>query len=187
MAYYLFDTAIGRCGLAWSDAGLCAVQLPEADAQATERRLQRKHGASQESVPTAEVAACTEKMQAYFDGAEVDFADVALDWSGVTAFNAEVYRLLRAVPYGRMLTYGEMAKRAGQPRGAQAIGAAMGSNPWPIVVPCHRVVAGSGRLGGFSAHGGNVLKRRLLLLEGATHEEEAPLLPGMVGRSAVDS
>lgn len=176
--YCLFDTAIGTCGIAWGGNGLAAVQLPERDPASTEHRLRAK-GAQFVGRPDGEMAACEAGLQAYFEAEPVDFAELSLDWERVGHSDREIYRLLREIPVGRMVTYGELAVRAGMAGAAQAIGAAMSRNPWPIVVPCHRVVAASGRLGGFSAYGGTLLKRKLLAMEGASFEAEAPCLPGL--------
>ena len=105
-------------------------------------------------------------MQRYFDGVRESFDSIALDTVGVSPFNAAVYAALRAVAWGQLTTYGALAGLAGAPGAARAVGAAMASNPWPIVVPCHRVLAASNKIGGFSAYGGADTKRDLLTLEG---------------------
>lgn len=182
-AYCLFDTAIGVCGIAWGPEGLLAVQLPEADPAGTERRLRDRCG-GEKAGPPEDVAAYVADLQAYFAGEPVDFRHIALDWGQARSFDRPIYRALREVPFGRTLTYGELAERTGLEGAAQAIGAAMSRNPWPIVVPCHRVVAASGRLGGFSAYQGTRVKRKLLAMECATRENEPPLLPGLFGSPA---
>lgn len=184
--YALFETLVGPCGIAWGEAGLVAVQLPEGDPATTEQRLRDKgvHGAE---APSGEIADCIAGLQAYFEGETVDFGGLLLDWRRVSRSDRAIYELLREVPFGTMVTYGDLANRAGMPGGAQAIGAAMSRNPWPIVVPCHRVVAASGRLGGFSAFGGAMLKRKLLAMEGASFAEEAPVLPGLFGNPRIGS
>lgn len=178
--YALFETRVGPCGIAWGEAGLVAVQLPERDSATTEQRLRDKgvHGAE---APSAEIADCIAGLQAYFEGEAVEFGGLPLDWRRVGSSDRAIYELLRQVPFGTMVTYGDLANRAGMPGGAQAIGEAMSRNPWPILVPCHRVVAASGRLGGFSAFGGAMLKRKLLAMEGASFAGEAPVLPGLFG------
>jgi methylated-DNA-[protein]-cysteine S-methyltransferase len=178
--YHLFDTRIGICGIAWGEDGLQRVQLPEADAHATERRVSRQGALHREQRPPEEIAACIDGLRRYFGGEPVDFGDFLLDFSLIRPFDARILRLLREVGFGRIVTYGGLAERAGHPGAAQAVGAAMARNPWPIVVPCYRVVAASGKLGGFSAFGGARVKRMLLGMEGAVPEEEATgMLPGL--------
>jgi methylated-DNA-[protein]-cysteine S-methyltransferase len=178
--YHLFDTRIGICGVAWNEGGLQRVQLPEADARATERRVSQQGVLRREPRPPEEVAACIDALARYFDGERVDFGGFLLDFGSLTPFDVQILRLLREVGFGRTVTYGGLAERAGCPGAAQAVGAVMSRNPWPIVVPCHRVVAASGRLGGFSAFGGARVKRMLLRMEGAVPEEEATgMLPGL--------
>lgn len=162
--YCLFDTAFGLCGIVWNDRGLTRVQLPEKDAAATRARLE-KRGAV-EGEPPAAVATALAALRAYFDGAEVEFADVAVDLpAGTTDERRRIYGAARGLRWGETASYGEVAGSAGIPHGAQAVGQAMASNPLPIVIPCHRVLAAGGRLGGFSAYGGAVTKERLLVLE----------------------
>jgi methylated-DNA-[protein]-cysteine S-methyltransferase len=118
-------------------------------------------------------------MRAYFDGEVIDFSDVALDMGRASAFNAKVYTALRKVGWGQTTTYGALARTLGDPHAARAIGAAMGKNPWPLIVPCHRVLAASGKIGGFSAYGGRATKRHMLQLERADTDGTAPMLPGL--------
>jgi methylated-DNA-[protein]-cysteine S-methyltransferase len=178
--YCLFETALGVCGLAWSAAGLTRVQLPERDPRTTERRLARvgRRAAAGEAPPG--VAACIAGLRHHAAGERPDFAGVALDPLGVGAFDLRIYAALRAVPWGETTTYGALAAAVGEPGAGRAVGAAMARNPWPVVVPCHRVLEASGRLGGFSAHGGRVTKAALLRLEG-TGPGGLPELPGLSG------
>jgi methylated-DNA-[protein]-cysteine S-methyltransferase len=147
-----FNTAWGPCQIGWTDRGVIQLRLPP---QAT------RHGEE----PPAFVRAAIGLLTAYFEGQSVDLSDVPLDLSGITAFRLRIYQALRAVPRGRVVDYGELASAAGSPRAARAVGQAMAHNPLPLFVPCHRVVAASGRIGGFSAPGGAATKRRLLELE----------------------
>jgi methylated-DNA-[protein]-cysteine S-methyltransferase len=199
--YCLFATAIGACGVAWSDVGVTRLQLPEADATATERRLVarmkllRNAGAAipdYASAPSglrqarasqaapAEIDRLIADVQCYMSGHGVDFAAVALDLTGVETFHRKVYEAARAVPWGRTVSYGELARQTGSPGAARAVGQALSRNPVPIIIPCHRVLAKGHRVGGFSAHGGTVTKERLLALEGLCVEAGTPLLPGFV-------
>ena len=177
--FHLFDTAIGPCGLAWNSAGLVQVQLPEASEAATEARLGRVASATWTDTLPRSIQDCAGCMRAYFDGETVDFTDVALDMRRASAFNARVYTALREVGWGQTTTYGALAKSLGDPHAARAIGAAMGKNPWPLLVPCHRVLAASGKIGGFSAYGGRATKRHMLQLERADADGAAPMLPGL--------
>lgn len=177
--YHLFETDAGVCGLGWNGRGLAQVQLPEANAADTEARLARRSGGTRTDTPPAPIADLTARMRAYFGGAETDFRDTVLDYAGLSDFNARVYRLLRETLWGQATSYGALASAAGEPGAARAIGAAMGANPWPLIVPCHRVLAANGKIGGFSAHGGRGTKRRMLQLERIDADGAAPELPGL--------
>jgi len=148
-----FDTAWGPCRIGWSNTGVRRFCLPPQSAR------------RQNEGPPAFVRAAIRLVTAYFEGQAVDFSPVPLDLSDVTPFRLRVYEALRAVPRGRVVDYGELASSAGTAGAARAVGQAMAHNPLPLFVPCHRVVAASGRIGGFSAPGGPVTKRRLLELE----------------------
>jgi methylated-DNA-[protein]-cysteine S-methyltransferase len=168
----LFDTALGRCGIAWTERGVGAVQLPELTDDATLARLHRRRPAARERAPSAEAVRAIEGMSALLGGERVDLGDVVLDMEDVAPFHRRVFELARTIPAGATSTYGELAARLGDPGAARAVGEALGRNPLPIVVPCHRVLAANGRLGGFSAHGGAATKRRMLIIEGALLELE---------------
>ncbi len=159
--YTLFDTALGACGIAWGPRGVVAVQLPGAD----ERKL-RRAGASR-ATPPADVQRAIDGIVALLDGAPRDLSTVELDMERVPEFNRRVYAVAREIPPGETLTYGEVAERVGERGAAQAVGQALGRNPFPILVPCHPVLAAGGGLGGFSAPGGVATKRRMLAIEGA--------------------
>lgn len=174
--YVLFDTAFGPCGLAWSEDGLTRLQLPERDRPATEARLKRGIEAPSQSQPTAFVSRAIVSLQRYFAGRRIDFADLDLDLSGLAPFHARAYQALRRIGWGETVTYGELAKQLDSPGAARAIGQAMGRNPLPIIIPCHRVLAGGRKIGGFSAYGGALAKERLLTMEGVRLGQEAPLL-----------
>jgi methylated-DNA-[protein]-cysteine S-methyltransferase len=177
----LFDTAIGPCGIAWSARGLTAVQLPEADPARTEKRLIAKSASAGAAEPPPPVAALIADIKRYLAGEQVDFSAVAVDLDGVDPFRRKLYDAMRAVGFGHTTTYGELAHTIGlsEPQAAQDVGQAMGRNPVPIVIPCHRVLAAGKKLGGFSAHGGPSTKARLLALEGVHPDGGAPRLPGL--------
>jgi len=167
-AFALFDTVIGRCGIAWGQAGLIGMQLPEATPVAAWARLRQRFPGAVEGPPPPEVERVVERVLALLAGGRDDLADVALDVSGVSPFNLRVYEIARAIAPGQTCTYGQVARAMGEPGAARAVGKALGENPWPIVVPCHRVLAASGGMGGFTADGGISTKARLLTLERAT-------------------
>ena len=165
--YTHFDTALGRCAIAWGPAGIVAVELPGRDDAATLRRIRRARPDAVTGDPPPDVAAAIERIAGVLAGASDDLVGVRVDLSGVPEFNRRVYAAARAIPPGSTRSYGELADAIGERGGAQAVGQALGRNPVPIVVPCHRVLAADGSLRGFSAPGGLDTKRRMLELEGA--------------------
>lgn len=179
--FALFDTPIGACGIAWSEAGLLATRLPEADGARIGAGLARRFPALAETAMPPRVAAIAERIAAHLGGARVDYAEVALDETGVGDWELGVYRVAAAIPPGQTRTYGELARLLGRPDAAQAVGQALGRNPWPIVIPCHRILAADGGTGGFSAPGGAATKLKLLEIEGALAPESLPLFAPRVG------
>jgi methylated-DNA-[protein]-cysteine S-methyltransferase len=164
--YTLFETAIGSVGLAWNGTGISAIQLPEATPAATRARLaSRSPDADVETQPPATVRRGIQRIRAHLDGRPQDLTALRLDAARLSPFTQRVYDALRRVSSGTTVSYGELAKLAGSPGAARAIGRAMATNPFPIVVPCHRVMAAGGKAGGFSAFGGLVTKDRLLAIE----------------------
>lgn len=164
LRYHRFDSALGRCGIAWTDAGVARMQLPEADDARAVASLERRGAVAAEPPPG--IAGTIDDVARHFDGDLRDFSTVPLDLSGVAEFARRVYAAARRIPAGRTATYGEIAAAIGAPGEARAVGQALGANPIPLIVPCHRVVAASGGIGGFSAPGGALTKTRLLALEG---------------------
>jgi methylated-DNA-[protein]-cysteine S-methyltransferase len=181
--YALFDTSIGVCALAWTGQGICRVWLPEGDAGVVALRASRGiagEGASHwQGRPPGAVGHAVEAMTDLLGGGSPDLDGAPLDLGGCEPFEMEVYAVTRAIPRGNTLTYGEVARRIGAPGAARAVGQALGRNPVPIIVPCHRVVAAgaaSGKpIGGFSAPGGAATKRRMLAIEGALPSPEPDL------------
>ncbi|GAB3166533.1 methylated-DNA--[protein]-cysteine S-methyltransferase [Amycolatopsis sp. NPDC004378] len=160
-----FDTAIGECGLAWRDDVVVGTSLPSSSLRAWfSRRFP-------EGAPGPGAQAAVDGIVALLGGARADLTSVELDMAGVPEFNRRAYEIARTIPPGKTLTYGDIAHRLGQPGSAQAVGQAMGHNPFPIIVPCHRVLAAGGKDGGFSARGGVETKRRMLVIEGALADE----------------
>jgi methylated-DNA-[protein]-cysteine S-methyltransferase len=168
LPYAMIETAIGWIGIAWSERGLTRVQLPAHDRRATERRLlSTLAGRAMESAAMpAPVAAAADLLKRYGAGEPVDFSDVAVDLDGIDGFRRATYDAARRLGFGRTTTYGGLAEDAGHKGRAQETGKALGQNPVPIVVPCHRILAAGNRIGGFSAPGGSVAKERLLEMEG---------------------
>jgi methylated-DNA-[protein]-cysteine S-methyltransferase len=166
-AFALFDTVIGRCGLAWGEAGLIGVQLPETAPGAAWARLRRRFPAAVEGLPPPGIERVMARLRAVLAGSRDDLADIVLDLTDIPDFHRRVYEIIRAIAPGQTSTYGEVARAMGTAGAARAVGKALGENSWPIVVPCHRVLAASGRIGGFSADGGTTAKARLLTLERA--------------------
>ena len=179
--YCVFDTAIGPCGVAWSERGLRRLQLPESDRGATERRLSKGAARATGAAPAA-IDQLIADIQDYTTGRSIDFAAVAVDLTNVEPFEAKVYTAARAVLWGQTVSYGELARRIGSPAAARAVGRALAGNPVPVVIPCHRVLAKGHRIGGFSAPGGTFTKERLLALEGVRVEAGTPPLPGLLER-----
>jgi methylated-DNA-[protein]-cysteine S-methyltransferase len=178
--YSLFDTCLGPCGMAWADEGVRRLQLPEASAAATEQRLAARSQCMRCDAPPEAIVRVIDQVRCYAAGEQVDFSDVALDLAGVGAFYRGIYDLARRVRWGQTSTYGTLARQAGAPGAARAVGQAMGHNPVPIIIPCHRVLAAGGKVGGFSAFGGVIAKQRLLALEGVHLRCGTPLLPGLL-------
>ena len=172
--YTLFPTPIGHCGLAWNAAGLVAVQLPEGNAAATARRLRQRLPGATRNLPPPAVQQAIGAITRLLQGGPDELADIPLDVSRLSAFHRRVYEIARTIPAGATLSYGELAARAGEPGAARAVGQAMARNPFPLVVPCHRVLAAHGGAGGFSAHGGVSTKFRLLRIEGAIAQRALP-------------
>jgi methylated-DNA-[protein]-cysteine S-methyltransferase len=177
--YRLFPTAMGVCGVAWTETGLSRVQLPERDARSTQQALEGRMAVSWPAQPPPHVALCIAMLQRYFEGVATDFHAVELDQHNLSIFHRHVYAALRDVGFGQTTTYGALARRVGAPGSARAVGTAMSHNPWPIVVPCHRVLAAANKIGGFSAFGRTTTKRHLLGLEGVELCEDHPVLPGL--------
>ncbi len=156
-----FETALGACGVRWSEVGIAEVWLPKDQALARGPGL-----ASVSGVPEA-VQEAIAGVVALLDGEPRDLRSIALDLEGVDAFRRSVYAATREIRPGETATYGEIARAIDAPGAAREVGAALGSNPVPIIVPCHRVLAADGALHGFSAPGGIRTKRRMLEIEGA--------------------
>lgn len=172
--FVCFDTAIGCCALVWRDAVIGAA-LPESSEAALRRRIAARFPGAIEAPATAAVTAATDGIVRLLAGETVDLAFIALDLSACAEFERRVYAQTRAIPPGEVRTYGEVAAAIGAPGASRAVGAALGRNPIPIIIPCHRVVAADGRSGGFSAPGGAETKLRMLEIERARRSAEPEL------------
>lgn len=167
LGYTLFDTPIGRCGVAWNARGISGVQLPQPSEKQTRMLLvQRSLDTPDETAPPAEVTEAIGAITALLSGKKRDLGTIALDFSRLDHFPRAVYEVARTIPAGETLTYGDIARRVGGVELSRDVGQALGRNPFPIVVPCHRVLAAGDRPGGFSANGGVRTKLKLLAIEG---------------------
>jgi methylated-DNA-[protein]-cysteine S-methyltransferase len=163
--HHVFETKLGFCGIAWGDDGITRFRLPYTTREAAERQF---HGKSKPADPPAHIATVIDEAKRYFAGEEIDFSAIGLDLAAVDAPRRAIYDALRKVEFGKTVTYGELARRAGAnaPQAAQEVGVAMARNPVPLIIPCHRVLAAGGKLGGFSAPGSLETKQHMLALEG---------------------
>jgi methylated-DNA-[protein]-cysteine S-methyltransferase len=171
----LFDTPIGRCGIAWGPRGIQAFQLPSTGDSATLRALARRAGHLSQEAPPPDVQGVIERIVSLLEGRPVDLRDVPLDMHGIPEFHQRVYALSREIQPGQTRSYGELARELGDVAASRAVGQALGSNPFAIIVPCHRVLAAGGASGGFSAPGGVTTKLRILLIEKAQIGEQPGL------------
>ncbi|MCA1369546.1 methylated-DNA--[protein]-cysteine S-methyltransferase [Bradyrhizobium sp. BRP14] len=165
--YHIFETAAGYCGIAWRDVGITRFQLPTTSAAATERLLLRRLQEAEPREPPPTIEEAVAAVKRYFEGEETDFSGFELDLAGQDAFFRQIYAAARRIPWGRTTTYGALAKELGAgPEAARDVGQAMAKNPVALIIPCHRVLAAGGKIGGFSAPGGSSAKMRMLELEG---------------------
>jgi methylated-DNA-[protein]-cysteine S-methyltransferase len=164
--YLIFETAGGFCGIAWNDVGITRFQLPTRSAKATERMLLRRTPGATPSEPTPEIAEAVATVRAYFEGEETDFSKFRVDLGEQEPLVERIYAAARQIGWGRTTTYGALARQLGAgPEAARDVGRAMARNPVALIIPCHRVLAAGGKIGGFSAPGGASAKIRMLALE----------------------
>jgi len=175
----LFTTAIGSCALVWQGDRIIAAQLPERDEDAARRRLAKRFPDAVEAEPSPFVQQAIDDVVALLAGERRDLAHLPIDLSETPEFNRRVYAVALAIPPGETLTYGEVAARIGEPGAARAVGVALGQNPIPIIVPCHRVLAAGGKTGGFSADGGVETKLKILTIERARTSPEPSLFDAL--------
>ncbi len=174
--FCLFETAVGTGGIAWGPHGVLGTQLPEPDANSVRTRFRRRFPGASESDPPQAIQQAIQGMTALLRGERVDLSAVQLDLRSVPELDQQVYAVARRVKPGETVTYGEIARTLGDPLLARDVGQALAHNPFPIVVPCHRVLAAGGKLGGFSARGGVATKQRLLEIERASVSWQLPLV-----------
>jgi methylated-DNA-[protein]-cysteine S-methyltransferase len=174
--FAIFETAIGPCGIVWGIHGIVGVQLPEATKARTRGRLQKRFRNAREAPPPPKIAAVIEDIVSLLDGKKADFSDAPVDIKTLPEFNRRVYEITSAIPPGATMTYGEIAAKLGEePQAARDVGQALGENPVPLIIPCHRVLAANGKSGGYSGSGGVKTKLRLLTIEGAKLSNEPTL------------
>lgn len=175
--YTDFETALGFAGIAWNDVGIKRFQLPSASADATTRNLLRRVPDAEATEPPPQIATAVAAAKRYFAGEKVDFSDLALDLGGQDELFREIYAAARRVGYGETTTYGGLAKAIGRTdwEAARDVGQAMARNPVALIIPCHRVLAAGGKVGGFSAPGGAETKLKMLELEGVVLEPQKSL------------
>jgi methylated-DNA-[protein]-cysteine S-methyltransferase len=173
--YTLFQTDIGACAIAWGEHGVVSIELPSSDESRTRLRVLQRWPSAVEGEPPKNVSHWIAQMVALLRGESTDLHEVNLDLSDVPQFHRQVYELARAIPPGSTRTYGDIATELGDPLLARAVGQALGQNPFPIVIPCHRVTAAHGSIGGFSAPGGSRTKLRMLAIEGVEVGEQLTL------------
>jgi methylated-DNA-[protein]-cysteine S-methyltransferase len=179
-SFHLFETAIGVCALIWEGDRFVGAQLPEGDEAAARRRLAKRFpDASEPELLPAFVVETIADIRALFAGEQRDLSHLPLALERVSEFNRRVYAVALAIPHGETLTYGEVAKRIGEAGASRAVGVALGQNPWPIIVPCHRVLAAGGKTGGFSADGGVETKLKILTIEKARTSAEPGLFDAL--------
>ncbi|NUR13494.1 MAG: methylated-DNA--[protein]-cysteine S-methyltransferase [Bradyrhizobium sp.] len=165
--YAIFDTAIGRCGIIWSNTGVVAVQLPEAREIDTRRRIFQLYPEAREQRPSENAELAIEGIVGLLQGGDPDFSEVSLDASGVPGFNRRVYEFACSIPRGETRTYHEVAKALGASGAAHSVAQAIARNPYMLIVPCHRMLEAGNYTDRLSPYGGVISKRRLLALEGA--------------------
>lgn len=182
-AFCLFDTALGRCAIIWRGGLVVGAALPEADDEQLRGSLSRRFPGCTGQAPPPPVAAAIAAVVRLLDGEPEDLSSLAIDLTSLAAFEQAVLRETLAIPAGETRTYGEIAAALGSPGAARAVGRALGANPIPIIVPCHRVLASDGRSGGFSAPGGASTKLRMLEIEGARRGNEPQLFERLPWRA----
>lgn len=175
LAFALFDTAIGRCAIGWRGERITAFRLPESSEGRLRSVIAEQWPSAEEAEPPPVIAEAIALVRRLLEGEKLGLHEIEVDLSRAPAFERSVWEAARQIPPGEVRTYGEIARELGQPGAARAVGVALGRNPIPVIVPCHRILAGGGKSGGFSAPGGVATKFRLLEIEGAKRAGESGL------------
>lgn len=173
--FALFETAIGTCAIAWGANGIVGTSLPSKNAAASRAFLSKRLPEAIEAPPPPAVQTVIDDIVALLRGEKRDLKSAPLDYTGLADFHRRAFDLARTILPGEVITYGEFAKRLGDPGAARAVGQAMGANPFPIIVPCHRVLASGGKTGGFSAPLGLETKMQMLTIERAKLDDKPSL------------
>jgi len=172
--HHIFETSFGFCGIAWNERGICRFMLPMSTPGPTEERMLRPLSSSTSAEPTGFAAEAVAAARRYFEGSHEDFSAYPVDLDGIDPFRRAIYQAARRLHYGETTTYGGLAADAGFPQAARETGVALGRNPVPLIIPCHRILAAGGKLGGFSAPGGTATKQKMLALENAASPSAEP-------------
>lgn len=172
--HHVFETAFGFCGIAWSEEGITRFMLPMDTPAPLAEHLTKRQPDSSAAEPFGPAADAVAAAVRYFKGEREDFTSLPLDLTGVDPFRRTIYQAAQRLGYGETTTYGALADGAGFPKAARETGTALGRNPIPLIIPCHRILAAGGKIGGFSAPGGTTTKRKMLALEGAVPPDAEP-------------
>ena len=162
-SYAIFKTNIGWCGVVLSKKKLRRIFIGYKKYNQLTRQIDEEFGKDIKKAPSS--GELIVKIHLYFSGKKTSFRGCKMDWSSLTPFQTKVLRAAMKIPCGRVSTYGNLAKTIGHPNSSRAVGNALSKNPFPLIVPCHRIVRGDGKIGGFSAGGGKNLKEKLLEME----------------------
>jgi methylated-DNA-[protein]-cysteine S-methyltransferase len=181
--FTLFATPIGTCSLVWQGDKVVGLRLPEASPAASRARIERRWTGAEEQAPPPAIQVVIDRVLKLLAGEKTDLSDVPLYFGESPDFHKRAYAIARTIPPGQTMTYGEIAKRLGEPHESREVGQAMGKNPIAIIMPCHRVLGADGKMGGFSANGGVATKRRILEIEGASAVGAGPLFEGLQRRN----
>ncbi|HNS86830.1 MAG TPA: MGMT family protein [Parvularculaceae bacterium] len=178
-SYAIFDTEVGRCALLWRGEMLTGVLLPAENDDAMRAAIRRRDPeAIEENSLNQAATVAIDRIRWHCSGETVDYSDILLDRSTIEPLANRIYDILLRTPFGATTTYGAIAEELGDKNLSRAVGAAMGANPFPIIIPCHRVTGAGGKMGGFTAPGGTGTKKKLLDIEGAFAAEKLPLFGG---------
>jgi methylated-DNA-[protein]-cysteine S-methyltransferase len=177
--FTLFGTPIGVCGIAWGPRGIVGVSLPAGGEAPARARMRKRFPDASETKPPSAVAKAIDRIRALLRGETDDLLSIELDMDDIPEFHRRVFELARKIAPGETLTYGAVAEKLNSPGAARAVGQALGANPFPIIVPCHRVLGAGGKTGGFSAPGGTATKMRMLSIEGAKVNRTPTLFDGL--------